>query len=94
MKNENQKKIKKLSQTIQTTHNQIKIPQANTKQLQKGLQSNKTKLQQKIMTLDQQTNDETIDIETKQKLRDEYINTKECLEEITMAYNERKNKRE
>lgn len=87
MKNKNQKKIKEISQTIQTTHNQIKIPQVNIKQLQKGLQINITKLQQKIMTLDQQYY-ETTDTKTKRKIRDEYINTKEYLKEITIAYNE------
>lgn len=87
MKNKNQKKIKEISQTIQTTHNQIKIPQVNTKQLQKELQITIQNLQQKIMTLDQQYN-ETTATETKQKICDEYINTKSYLEEITMAYNE------
>lgn len=88
MKNKNQKKIKEISQTIQTTHNQIKIPQVNTKQLQKELQITKQNLQQKLMTLDQQTNNETTDVDTKIKMRDEYRNTKEYLKKITMAYNE------
>lgn len=87
MKTKNQKKIKEISRTIQTTHNQIKIPQVNTKQLQKGLQINKTKLQQKIMTLNQQIY-ETTDTETRIKIRDEYKDTKYYLKEITMAYNE------
>ena len=87
MQNQNQKKIKEISQTIQTTHNQIKIPQVNTKQLQKELQITKQNLQQKIMTLDQQYY-ETTDTETKLKLRDEYENTKDYLKDITMAYNE------
>ena len=87
MKNKNQKKIKEISQTIQTTHNQIKIPQVNTKQLQKELQITKQNLQQKIMTLNQQIH-ETTDAETRIKIRDEYKNTKEHLEEITIAYNE------
>lgn len=98
MKNKNQKKIKEISQTIQTTHNQIKIPQVNTKQLQKELQITIQNLQQKIMTLDQQYN-ETTDTETKiihdeeyyterEIMRDEYQNTKEYLEKITIAYYE------
>lgn len=87
MKNKNQKKIKEISQTIQTTHNQIKIPQVNTKQLQKELQITKQNLQQKIMTLNQQIHNET-DAETRLKIRDEYKNTKKYLEKITMAYNE------
>lgn len=88
MKNKNQKKIKEISQTIQTTHNQIKIPQVNTKQLQKELQITKQNLQQKIMTLAQQIYDETTDVDTSLKLCDEYRNTKEYLEKITMAYYE------
>ncbi|PAV07656.1 hypothetical protein [Methanosphaera cuniculi] len=88
MKNKNQKKIKEISQTIQTTHNQIKIPQVNTKQLQKELQITKQNLQQKIMTLNQQRHNETTDTKTKLKICDEYKNTKEYLKEITMAYNE------
>ena len=88
MKNKNQKKIKEISQTIQTTHNQIKIPQVNTKQLQKELQITKQNLQQKLMTLDQQRHNETTDVDTRLKLHDEYKNTKEFLEVITMAYNE------
>lgn len=97
MKNKNQKKIKEISQTIQTTHNQIKIPQVNTKQLQKELQITKQNLQQKIMTLDQQyreTDTETKIIHdeeyyTERKIiRDEIINTKEYLGEITIAYYE------
>ena len=93
--NKNQKKIKEISQTIQTTHNQIKIPQVNTKQLQKELQITKQNLQQKIMTLNQQLNEITETkihddeyYNTKAKIRDEYYNTKEYLEEITMAYYE------
>ena len=91
MKTKNQKKIKEIKeirQTIQTTHNQIKIPQVNTKQLQKELQITKQNLQQKLMTLDQQIYNETTDTETKLKLRDEYENTKDYLKDITMAYNE------
>ena len=87
MKIKNQKKIKEISQTIQTTHNQIKIPQVNTKQQQKELQITKQNLQQKLMTLDQQIY-ETTDPETRMKIRDEYKDTKEYLKEITMAYNE------
>lgn len=87
-KNQNQKKIKEISQTIQTTHNQIKIPQVNTKQLQKELQITKQNLQQKIMTLDQQIYDETTDTDTRIKIRGEYRKTKDYLEEITMAYYE------
>ena len=88
MKNKNQKKIKEISQTTQTTHHQIKTHKENTKQLQKELQITKQNLQQKLMTLDQQKHNETTDIETKRKMRDEYINTKEYLNEITMAYDE------
>ena len=92
MKNKNQKKIKEISQeisqTIQTTHNQIKIPQVNTKQVQKELQITKQNLQQKIMTLNQQIHNETTDVDTRLKIHDEYKNTKEYLKEITMAYNE------
>ena len=88
MKTKNQKKIKEISQTIQTTHNQIKIPQVNTKQLQKELQITKQNLQQKLMTLDQQKYNETTDTETRIKIRDECKDTREYLEDITMAYNE------
>ena len=88
MKTKNQKKIEEISQTIQTTHNQIKIPQVNTKQLQKELQITKQNLQQKIMTLNQQIYTETTDAETRLKIRDESKYTKEYLKEITMAYNE------
>lgn len=91
--NKNQKKIKEISQTIQTTHNQIKIPQVNTKQLQKELQITIQNLQQKLMTLNQQYN-ETTEIhddeyyENRREYRKEIKNTKEYLEEITIAYNE------
>lgn len=88
MKTKNQKKIKEISQTIQTTHNQIKIPQVNTKQLQEELQITKQNLQQKLMTLDQQSHNETTDVDTRIKMHGEYGNTKEYLEEITIAYYE------